>query len=318
MASSFAPSTSKPGIPCAQRDGGVDTLRCVCIALMVLFHLAAFGDAYPALKGAVYLFHMPVFLLLSGWYMRADKPWRGFAGSWLRLLVPYVVVELLYAAASTVLPVRDGLPQLTVAALVRAVTLAPVGPYWFLHTLLVLWLLRRISALAPGAIGRIVGLAVLCAVVSSRALPLVTEAHAAWFVLGAALREGCVRPERFFRPSLWAGVALLPLFAASWWWGAPAFLSVPFVWCVASFVLSLEGRGGERLRVAAHTVGRNTLPVLLFSPAFTMAAKFALPLFAFDATHVLWALCFTAVALIGSLAAGYAVQRVVPASRMYQ
>ena len=49
------------------RISEIDYLRCVLILLMVAFHLVYIGDSYPYAKQVVYTFHMPGFLLISGY-----------------------------------------------------------------------------------------------------------------------------------------------------------------------------------------------------------------------------------------------------------
>lgn len=85
-----------------------DFLKCVCICLMVAFHLVFIEDRYPYVKDIVYTFHMPVFLLLSGYFARADRPLSRLLRSQFRLFVPYAVMEVAYVLASTVFPVRGG------------------------------------------------------------------------------------------------------------------------------------------------------------------------------------------------------------------
>ena len=76
---------------------------------MVAFHLAYFADAHPLLKQWVYTFHMPGFLLISGYLMRVDRPLHQFSRTLLWLFVPYLVLESSYIVASAFLPVRDGI-----------------------------------------------------------------------------------------------------------------------------------------------------------------------------------------------------------------
>lgn len=52
----------------------------------------------------------------------------------------------------------------------------------------------------------------------------------------------------------------------------------------------------------AGFIGRNTFPVYIFHPIFTMAAKFLLPLFAFDPTGLLHTIFTIAMCLVGTLA----------------
>ena len=94
----------------------LDYLKCLFVLLMVTFHLAYFADGYPLLKQWVYTFHMPGFLLISGYLMRVDRPLRQFSRTLLWLAVPYLVLESSYIVLSSVLPVRDGIDHLTLPA----------------------------------------------------------------------------------------------------------------------------------------------------------------------------------------------------------
>ena len=50
-----------------KRIDELDFLKCVFIVLMIVFHLAYFGDMHPVAKKFVYTFHMPAFLFLAGY-----------------------------------------------------------------------------------------------------------------------------------------------------------------------------------------------------------------------------------------------------------
>lgn len=61
---------------------------------MVVFHLVYIGDKYPGLKQVVYTFHMPAFLLISGYLANVEKRGKDFLRSMAWILVPYVVMEV--------------------------------------------------------------------------------------------------------------------------------------------------------------------------------------------------------------------------------
>lgn len=48
-------------------------------------------------------------------------------------------------------------------------------------------------------------------------------------------------------------------------------------------------------------IGRNTLPIYLFHPIFTMAAKFYHPLFSWDRSEICFALVTIFIAIAGSI-----------------
>ena len=65
---------------------------------MITFHLAYIGDGYPYLKRFVYTFHMPGFLIISGYLSKVGKPIKSYYQTVLWLAVPYVVMEMGYVA----------------------------------------------------------------------------------------------------------------------------------------------------------------------------------------------------------------------------
>ena len=73
-----------------QRIGEIDFLRCVLILLMVTFHIVYAGDTYPLAKRVVYTFHMPAFLVVSGFLCNTSKDRRQFFRSMLWIFIPYL------------------------------------------------------------------------------------------------------------------------------------------------------------------------------------------------------------------------------------
>ena len=71
----------------------IDFIKCVLILLMVTFHLVYIGNTYPLAKSFVYTFHMPCFLVLSGYLFNQHKPPRAFGKSMFWLAVPYLLME---------------------------------------------------------------------------------------------------------------------------------------------------------------------------------------------------------------------------------
>lgn len=88
------------------RDPHLDNVRAVLIALVVVGHIAQQGDSRAAdvLSTWIYSFHMPAFVVVSGYLSRryagtGDQVWSIVRG----LLVPYVFFQVLLAALQTIL-----------------------------------------------------------------------------------------------------------------------------------------------------------------------------------------------------------------------
>ncbi len=87
-------------IPSNQSEEGkkrieeLDFLKALFILLMITFHLAYIGDGYPYLKMFVYTFHMPGFLIISGYLSKVGKPIKSYCQTVLWLAVPYIIMDL--------------------------------------------------------------------------------------------------------------------------------------------------------------------------------------------------------------------------------
>lgn len=128
-----------------KRIGQLDYMKCVFILLMIAFHLVYIGDTYPYAKHVVYTFHMPGFLVISGYLFNVGKPLRRFLRSILWIFIPYAIMESGYVLAASVLPIREHIDNLTLPLLLSKLFLNPLGPYWYLHTLMVCGLMYYIS-----------------------------------------------------------------------------------------------------------------------------------------------------------------------------
>ena len=120
-----------------KRIDELDFLKCIFILLMITFHLAYIGDTYPYLKQVVYTFHIPAFFIISGYVMHIDKPFSAFLRSVLWLIVPYIIMESGYVIMASVLPIREHINNLTFDVFINKLFVKPIGPYWYLHSLVI-------------------------------------------------------------------------------------------------------------------------------------------------------------------------------------
>ncbi|GHV10652.1 hypothetical protein FACS189491_00570 [Spirochaetia bacterium] len=81
----------------------IDFIKGILILLMVLFHIryvGIFEEQFNLLSTLVYSFHMPGFLVLSGFLTNFDKPAkRFFIDNCRKILIPFLVFEFLYVFA---------------------------------------------------------------------------------------------------------------------------------------------------------------------------------------------------------------------------
>lgn len=112
----------------------LDYLKCLFIILMIIFHLSHIGSKYPYAKSIVYTFHMPAFLLISGYLINVHKKPEIFLKAMAWIFIPYTIMEISYACMSMLFPVWDGIKEINASVLLGKVLLDPIGPYWYLHT----------------------------------------------------------------------------------------------------------------------------------------------------------------------------------------
>lgn len=303
MNSTILTSTSTPSPQNSpSRIDALDFLKCIFVLLMVAFHLAYFADAHPLLKQWVYTFHMPGFLLISGYLMRVDRPLRQFSRTLLWLAVPYLVLESSYIVASAFLPVRDGIAQLSLSVFAEKFFLHPLGPYWYLHTLILcgvayyaVWLIRQSNLLS-----RFLWLAFALGALA--ALQLVAWDVSLYFFLGVVIRQSRLSFSDVFRPSLWAfvGLAILAFFPDTF--HKSTIGGVFTVYLVIAASLALLPHLPTWLRRSTLFLGRNSLALFLFSPIFTMGCKVFIPYLDFDSSRCLFLVISLPLCVIGALA----------------
>ena len=123
----------------------IDYLKCIFITLMIIFHLVYIGDKYPYAKQIVYTFHMSAFLIISGYLANNRKDARSFLRKLLWIFIPYACMEAAYTVMSHFLPVRESVDAITPTVLLDKIFLHPMGPYWYLHTLILCSLIYYIT-----------------------------------------------------------------------------------------------------------------------------------------------------------------------------
>lgn len=297
-----------------QRNNDLDYIRGVLIILMILIHIVSFGDAYPHIKAAILSFMMPTFLIITGYLVNIQKDHKRFGKYLLCLALPYVIMVGGFSVLSYFLPVRDGITELSVAQICQKIFITSIGPYWFIQTMLICGTLYYatfhlcdfIETLLPSRphinlTSRLLLLAVLLLLMAKT--PALSVTAATYYFIGVSIRQCHIDFDRIFQPSplalvLWAFI--LPNAERYSW----SYLAVAFsCWCCISSLMWLSRL--THIPRLGHTllyIGRNTLPIYLFHPIFTMAAKFYHPLFAFDKSEWLCALFTIGLAIGGSIA----------------
>ena len=126
----------------------LDFLKFVFITLMIASHLTYIGDTYPVAKQLVYTFHMPGFLLVSGYLFNVNKSWLLWENYALDFHPLRSDGKRIYLNGFAT-PIREHIDHLTAGVLVDHIFLHPMGPYWYLHTLMICGIFYYIAFRKP-------------------------------------------------------------------------------------------------------------------------------------------------------------------------
>lgn len=299
-----------------RRSEEIDFVKCVMILLMIVFHLVYIGDTYSSAKAFVYAFHMPAFLIISGYLLNMQKSVVEVSKSMMWIALPYAIMESGYIAGAALLPIREHIDDLTILGFLDRLLLNPIGPYWYLHTLIICTMTTRLvfacemgqkHGLVPTLM--LSGMFLWC--MSNHGY--LAMSSALYFLIGVALRNGGALFSKVFQGS-WYAVVIFVAFALMT--DSPdrftlVGLGIVFsAMCTCSKLHELTEQYLPRVNSLCLFIGRNTLLLLLFSPLFTILAKTYQPyLLAFEPTGMLFMIISLVLAVAGSLAIGWAMDR---------
>lgn len=273
----------------------IDFIKFVMITLMVAFHLVFIGDTYPVAKCVVYAFHMPCFLLISGYVCNATKKLPKFLETIMWLAIPYIVMESAYIFGASIFNIREHIDNLTLQVFLDHLFINPLGPYWYLHTLIICtsaaWgtntmvnsLFKSSGETETKSIRTnlcmIIAFATIVTLISSTTL--ITQQSAIYFSLGFALKTYHIDIRRIFSHPCIATIVVVVFYLATG--ELEGFLHyniaiVLFAMTICTTLCQLcNSRKLHPLLTPLLFIGRNTLAILLFSPIFTILAKSFLP-----------------------------------------
>lgn len=281
----------------------LDFLKGVLILLVISFHLVYFEELHPYAKQVVYTFHMPAFLFISGFLVNINKPVRAFLRSMLWIAIPYAIMESGYTIAASMLPVSDHVDNLSVLVFLDKLFLHPLGPYWYLHTILVCGLLSRFAMLVRRHWTVSVAVLALAYWLISLSPLSLSLPCALYYLAGFALRRSGRPFASFFGATPFAilGFVFLAMFPANL--DKAAVGGIAIVYLSVSSLLWIYSVAGNKLSLVSY-FGRKSLLLYVFSPVFTLAAKVMVPWLSFDPTGLLFLVLALALSVAGSLAVG--------------
>lgn len=289
----------------------IDYIRAVLMVLVILVHIVNFGDLYPEVKYSILAFFMPAFLILTGFLVNIEKSLKGFSSYVLRLVLPYVIMSLGFMSLSLFLPVRDGVTEINVETVSKVLLVTSIGPYWFFRVMIICGILYYLAFRIFHKYGIVAKLSAFASflIIFSYLTPSLGLTSAVYYFMGVVLRH-CVKDiDRIMPHSFLPVIPFVLLIVNDKFhdWGC---LAVPVCcFCFFCFTARLSDCFTGKFAFFMKFIGKNTLPIYIFHPIFTMAAKFILPLFAFDRTGLLHTLFTIILGLLGSIAIAYIMDR---------
>lgn len=288
----------------------IDFLKGVLILLVISFHLVFIEHKSPYAKQVVYTFHMPVFLIVSGYLMNVSKGLKPFLRTMAGFAVPYIVMESCYVVAASLLPINEHIAQLTAKVFLEKLFLHPIGLYWYLQTLIVCGTSYYVVFSLPSMrlVSRILLLGTVC-FFCSQVLTVISASSAFYFMTGVLLRLYGVRFCSFFSHSLLSlpAAALLVFFPQNL-----VVMTVPsllVVWLSVSIVHLLYCYLPRQVRKPFLFLGRNTMLLFLFSPIFTFACKLLSSYLLFEPTGLLFLILSLLFCVAGCTMIGWLMDR---------
>lgn len=285
----------------------LDYLKCIMIVLMISFHLVYIEELHPYAKQVVYTFHMPVFMLISGYLMNIAKATKMFLRTMLWIAVPYIIMESGYTLMASVLPIREHIDNLTLGVFLNKLIIDPLGPYWYLHSLILcgityyaIFHLSKMQNLANYILLAIIYF--LFAKIGIMSLPL-----SMYFLAGVIIRHSSFDFLQIFRPSFLALPAIILLIINPENLHSGSIGGALIVYLTVSLCLAIYPFLNNRLRDGMLFIGRNTLQILLFSPIFTIICKQLIPFLSFDPTGLLFIIVALLICISGSLAISWII-----------
>ena len=288
----------------------LDFLKCVFILLMIVFHLVYIGNRYPVAKAFVYTFHMPGFLIISGYLLHVQKPVPKFLRYIQWIFVPYLLMESGYVVMASVLPIREHIQQLTFSLFLDKLFLHPLGPYWYLHTLMLCGIVTYVVAQLASHHRVWMLLGVLLCLWVLALLGLVTWINAVYFCVGVALRLYHRSFIDTFHPAWWSFIGIVLVATC-----VPNALQrhtiggMLIVYFVISFLLWLYPYLPKGMAKISLFIGRNSLILLLFSPMFTVLSKLFQSYLLFEPSGMLFMLVALLFTVVGSFTVAYILQK---------
>lgn len=290
----------------------LDFLKGILIINVIMIHLIYLGECHPDFKRFLLLFTTPSFFVISGYLAHVNKPTRLFSKKVFWWLVPYIIMEGAYIVMASLLPIKEHIDQLSLAVFLDHLFLSPLGPYWYIHDLIVCYVgyFSLHKALTAKRLWLIIPYIIIM-IILALSVPKYTSLQSVlFFSAGIIIKHSTDNFVKFFHPS-WIALPILAILYIF-------HDDMKMIDLIRNVIISYIAMGSllfvysylpKRLIHIINMVGRNTLAILLFSPMFTIITKRFVPLFSFDPTTILFTVVSVTFCIVDCLAVTYLLDK---------
>ena len=290
-----------------------DWLKGIGIVLMVYGHIIYVGSwanfQIHNIKPIIYSFHMPLFLVMSGFFFNLDKdPFQSSKDVIHRLVTPYLIFGSLYISAVTIIQ-KAGVPTTTVPPVsflnfLEIIFFHPRGPYWFIHSLIVIRLCLALSKIINLRLkiddSNFLLISIFLLAISCY-FNLLLPSTAFYFFMGIVLNRFYGRLPSLKIIGFLFTIAIFLLARSEIF----LFSIVQVAWCLSiiSFLAGIGKSLDKTLLVSIFAwLGQNSLIILIIHPIFTMLLKpISKLLLMIDETGFTYSVIVLISAMIGSI-----------------
>lgn len=289
-----------------------DVIKGICIILMVYGHITFvgnFSDIQKKLVNVIYTFHMPLFLIISGYFFKFKSNKLSQLGTLVKTIgIPYIVFISLYLLGLIIIAdfgiTTNNKPPKDVFNFLEIIFLKPYGGYWFLHSLIVICFVFLFSKfIVPKENGILLFVIILSMFLWLDYFEIVALRTSAYFILGYVMKQ---IPDRQFKlpyivmPFLLFFSALNYYYLEVFVFGLVEIINCLFIFCV---LWSLTGFFETSFVVKILSwIGQNTLIVLVLHALFIQFFKpFQQFFLGMDSSGIFYSLSTTIGTMILSL-----------------
>lgn len=287
----------------------IDFIKGILIFLMVMFHLRYIGvyhDLYANITHWVYLFHMPGFFLISGLFAKYEKPLTSIVHYLKVLVLVYLFFESIYVLM-IYLASQHGFTSNSVELngfddFFYYLFINPIGVYWYLHTLLICQIIYiGCFKIKTNKILRFI-LLFIC-LYSLSIIGLTNFDNSVFFLLGVFINQFKLnilnlKISIFLLLSIFI---ILTFISSSFDRGDLA--DIILVLDIVLLCIKICEYCGEHhiySKIISH-LGKNSLPIMLFSPCFTFITPIYSKILQFDSSGFIFSIISTILIIILSL-----------------